>query len=75
MLTLSRLYRSHAILSVYNIVGQRVTTLVDEVKPAGSYQINWDGKDQHGKSVASGLYLYALQSGDLVDTKKMLLLK
>lgn len=67
--------RSHVAISVYNISGQRVATLVDEVKPAGSYHVDWAGKDQHGEAVASGVYLYELQAGEYVDTRKMLLLK
>ena len=67
--------RSHVTIIVYNIAGQRVTTLIDEIKPAGSYHVNWDGKDQHGQTVASGVYLYELQAGEDVDTRKMLLLK
>jgi hypothetical protein len=67
--------RSHVTIIVYNVVGQRVTTLVDGVKPAGSYHVDWDGKDQHGQTVASGVYLYELQAGEYVDTRKMLLLK
>jgi len=67
--------RSHVVVTVYNIAGQRVTRLVDEVKPAGSYHVDWDGRDQHGQTVASGVYLYELQAGECVDARKMLLLK
>lgn len=67
--------RSHVTIIVYNIAGQRVATLVNEIKPAGSYHVDWDGKDQHGQTVASGVYLYELQAGEDVDTRKMLLLK
>lgn len=67
--------RSHVVITIYNVVGQRVTTLIDGVKPAGSYRVNWDGRDQHGQTVASGVYLYELQAGEDVDTRKMLLLK
>jgi hypothetical protein len=66
---------SHVTIIVYNIAGQQVATLVNEIKPAGSYNVDWDGKDQHGRTVASGVYLYELQAGEYADTKKMLLLK
>jgi hypothetical protein len=67
--------RSHVTIIVYNITGQRVATLVNEIKPAGSYHVDWDGKDQHGRTAASGVYLYELLAGEYADTKKMLLLK
>ena len=67
--------RSHVTIIVYNIAGQQVATLVNEIKPAGSYHVDWDGRDQHGQTVASGVYLYELQAGEYADTKKMLLLK
>ncbi len=67
--------RSHVVITIYNVLGQRVTRLVNEVKPAGSYHVDWDGKDQHGQTVASGVYLYELKAGEYVDARKMLLLK
>ncbi|UCE17523.1 MAG: T9SS type A sorting domain-containing protein [Gemmatimonadota bacterium] len=63
------------VLTVYNIVGQEVCTLTDEVKEAGYYTIRWDGRDTSGVSVASGLYFYRLQAGTFRQTMKMLLLK
>jgi hypothetical protein len=57
-------------LKVYNILGQEVTTLVDEAKDAGTYRTSWDAS-----GMASGVYFYRLQAGDFVDTKKLLLLK
>jgi flagellar hook assembly protein FlgD len=52
-----------------------VRTLVDEPKRAGSYEVIWDGKDDKGKEMASGIYFYQLKAGDYAETKKMLLLK
>ena len=60
---------------VYNILGQRVSTLVDEDKPAGEYTTHWDGTDYSGDYVASGVYFYRLQTNDFVNSKKMILLK
>ncbi|MFQ6003148.1 MAG: T9SS type A sorting domain-containing protein, partial [Candidatus Zixiibacteriota bacterium] len=65
----------HTTLKIYNILGQKVRTLVDEPKGARSYEVIWDGKDDKGKEVASGIYFYQLKAGDFIETKKMLLLK
>ncbi|RME21535.1 MAG: T9SS C-terminal target domain-containing protein [Candidatus Zixiibacteriota bacterium] len=62
-------------LQVFNILGQRVTSLVDDVLPAGEHVVTWDGTNRAGKRVASGIYFYRLVTGDFVQTKKMLLLK
>ena len=48
---------------------------MDEVKTAGEYQITWDGVDQKGSAVATGIYLYRFQAGDYVETKKMMIIK
>jgi hypothetical protein len=65
----------HITLSVYNVLGQKVRTLLDQKKSPGIYQISWDGKDETGKDVASGIYLYKLSSKDITLTRKMLLLR
>ncbi|MEE9442974.1 MAG: T9SS type A sorting domain-containing protein [candidate division Zixibacteria bacterium] len=57
-------------LEVFNIIGQRVTVLVDEHLEAGLHHIQWDGSN-----IASGTYLYRLKAGEFTETKKMLLLK
>jgi hypothetical protein len=62
-------------LFVYNLLGERVKTLVDEPKSAGNYEIRWEGKDDQGKELASGVYLYRLQTGKFTQSNKMLLLK
>ncbi len=62
-------------LAVYNLAGQEVVRLVDGQRPAGSYTINWDGRDDQERELASGLYLYRLQAGDQVETRKLLLLR
>jgi flagellar hook assembly protein FlgD len=60
---------------VYNIVGQEICTLVDEVKPAGLFNVDWDGRDNTGHRVASGVYLSRLVVQGFVQTRKMLLLE
>jgi hypothetical protein len=60
---------------VYNALGQLVNTLVNETKQAGAYQVEWDGKDGCGLKVTSGVYIYRLQTGDFMETKKMVVIK
>jgi hypothetical protein len=62
-------------LRIYNILGQKVRTLVDEPKSVGNYEVIWDGKDDNGKEVASGIYFYQLKAGEFSECKKMLFLK
>ncbi len=61
---------SHQTLKVYNILGKEVATLVDEVKPAGNHEI-----DFNSALLSSGVYFYKLQIGSFVETKKMILLR
>jgi hypothetical protein len=67
--------RGHVTLHIYNILGERVKTLLDQDQPIGFYQISWDGKDDKGKSVSSGLYFYRLEINGFSQAKRMLLLK
>ncbi len=62
-------------VQIFNLLGQRVITLVSEHQTAGLKSVVWDGKDGAGKSVTSGVYFYRIDTGDHQDTKKMLLLK
>jgi hypothetical protein len=62
-------------LTIYNIQGQNVADLVNEHQPAGTYNIEWDGKDRYGKEVASGVYMYRLIAGNLAGSKKMMLVR
>ena len=57
-------------LKIYDVLGNEVATLVNEVKPAGSYEVNFDAS-----SLSSGTYFYKLHAGNVVKTKKMILLK
>lgn len=65
----------HVKIDIFNIVGQRVRTLVDEEMESGNYVADWDGKDEQGNSVSSGIYFYRMKSEDFSDMKKMLLVK
>jgi len=62
-------------LKVYNATGRLVRTLVDGSLPAGAYQQVWDGTDSHGRRVASGVYLYRLETPGRKLTRKMLMVK
>ncbi|MEZ5357584.1 MAG: FlgD immunoglobulin-like domain containing protein [Candidatus Zixiibacteriota bacterium] len=65
----------HVTLTVFNILGQSVKTLMDKELQPGQYTVTWDGTDNWGAKTASGVYLYRLQVGDADKTKKMVLLK
>lgn len=63
-------------ISIYNTLGQKVRTLVDEAqKPAGYYRIEWDGKNETGQAVSSGVYYYQLETGNFSKTRKILLVR
>lgn len=62
-------------LSVFNMLGQEVRTLVSERMGIGRYSFSWDAKDAFGRSLAAGIYLYRLETSDVVFIKKMVLLK
>ena len=62
-------------LNIYDVLGNRIKTLIDEPKAIGDYEIKWDGTNQMGEILSSGQYFYQLKIGDFVSTKKMVLLK
>lgn len=62
-------------LIIYNILGQEVKRLVSAKKPAGYYKIIWDGRNNFGIKVGSGMYVYRITAGDFVKTRKMMLIK
>ncbi len=57
------------------MLGQKVRILVDQNQQAGHKEVHWDGKDDAGNQVTSGIYLYRLDAGSFTMTKKMLLLR
>jgi len=61
---------SHVSLTIYDVLGYEVKTLVDEYKPAGNYEVEFNAS-----SLASGIYFYKIQAGSFVETKKMILLR
>jgi len=62
-------------IEIFNILGQKVRMLVDQHMKAGYKLVDWDGKDDNGNDVSSGIYFYRLQAGDFCQTKKMVLLR
>lgn len=62
-------------IEIFNVLGQTVRTLADDEKPAGSHRVTWDGNTSSGRPAATGVYLYRIQAGDFVKTKRMLLLR
>ena len=66
---------SRVVLKIFNMLGQEVRTLLDEHKPAGSFEVSWDGKNDAGQRVPSGVYLYQIHAQGKVMTKKMTLLQ
>ena len=63
------------VLEVYDLTGQRVRVLVDHYHEGGRYQIAWDGLDEAGDPMSSGVYLMRLQALGRGETRKMMLMK
>ena len=62
-------------LAIYDASGRIIRTLVDEAMPAGNHAIEWDGKDNAGRSVSTGVFFYQMTAGDFASQKRMTLLK
>ena len=62
-------------LTIYNIRGEKVKTLLDARKQAGTYMVEWDATNQCGMQVSSGIYLYQLRTESFSETKRLLYLK
>ena len=62
-------------MEVLNIHGQKICTIIDNYHQPGSYQVSWDGTNDLGNSVPTGIYFYRLESFEYVITKKLILLK
>jgi len=62
-------------ISIYNLLGQKVTDLVSNLHPAGYHNVMWNSMDMSGKPVSSGVYIYTIQADNFRAVKKMVLLK
>jgi photosystem II stability/assembly factor-like uncharacterized protein len=65
----------HITLKIYNLLGQGIRTLVTKDEAVGDYIIQWDGKDYQGQNLASGIYIYRLEAGSFVASKKLVLIQ
>jgi len=63
------------VLQIYNLLGQKIITLKDEIQSAGKQFAVWNGKNSSGELVSTGIYIYQLQAGERIETRKMLLLR
>jgi len=62
-------------ITIYDMLGREVKTLVNTTQDAGYRSIIWDATNDYGKPVSAGIYLYQIQAGEYIRTKKMVLLK
>ena len=62
-------------LNIYNLLGRRISTLVDGIKPAGKYRLAWDGTDSRGRTVPAGIYLLKMNAGEYTKVIRMVLVK
>jgi hypothetical protein len=65
----------HVDLTIYNVLGKKIRTLVSEQQKSGFHEITWDGRDQFNQSAPNGIYLYTLTTGERRETKRMMLVK
>ncbi len=66
---------SHVKLVIYNVTGQRVKTLLDRFETTGPKTVQWDGTDEIGQKVSSGIYFYKLEAGEFTQSRKMVMMK
>jgi flagellar hook assembly protein FlgD len=64
-----------AVLQIFDIRGRLVRTLVNTIRQPGRFAVQWEGKADNGKTIASGLFIYKFQAGNFVSKKKMIMLK
>lgn len=62
-------------LTIYNMLGQHIRTLVNGIRSPGSYSVTWDGRDKAGRLLSSGIFIYQLKAGDVSICKRMLLIE
>lgn len=66
---------AHVIIKIYNLLGEEIIILVDEMKRAGSYSLQWKGRDHFGNLVASGIYLLRMQTNNIMYQRKLLFVR
>jgi flagellar hook assembly protein FlgD len=65
----------HVVVKIFNTLGEEIRTFADAQFEAGDHSLRWDGKDNQGNSVSSGIYFYQLRAGEFKQTKRMNLLR
>jgi flagellar hook assembly protein FlgD len=63
------------LIELFNVTGQKIRTLVHDDKQPGEYAVVWDGLDDHGRFVGSGVYIYQMRTKEFVASQKLILLK
>ena len=67
--------QGHVRITIYDMLGRTINTIVNEVQDAGYQSMIWDATNDYGKPVSAGIYLYQIRAGEYMQTKKMVLLK
>jgi hypothetical protein len=67
--------RAHVRLEIYDVAGRRIASLVDAARNEGVHQVVWDGRDDNGATVASGIYFYRFTAGDTSESRKLILMR
>jgi hypothetical protein len=65
----------HVAFGVYDVLGRRIRVLIDGYRPAGYHSVTWNGRDNNGREVASGIYFYRLTTKAFTESRKMVLVK
>lgn len=65
----------HVNLAIFDILGRKVRTLVDAAKPAGPHETTWDGRNDVGAQVSNGVYMYSIEAGTFIRTRKLTLIR
>jgi flagellar hook assembly protein FlgD len=66
---------AHTTLTVYDVMGRKVATLVDRPMPSGPHAVAWNGHSDQGSKLASGVYFYRLSAGDVSQTKRLVIVR
>ena len=62
-------------VAIYNVLGQRIKTLIDKKLKPGHYNVQWNGQDERNREVPSGFYVYRIKAGNYLKAKKMIMVK
>ncbi|MBN2010113.1 S8 family serine peptidase [candidate division KSB1 bacterium] len=68
-------HKTHVMIHIYNVLGRKIRTLIDEDQDAGFYTLSWDGQDERGEPVVSSIYFYQLHTRSFKATRKMTIVR